>query len=256
MIKNFHIVRENLFRGGEPSFSDVVFLAQDLGIKKIISLDKLSGMMISPICKKFGLEQIIIDIDPSRLNSLKNLLIYNIHKLINPDIPTFVHCRRGKDRSGLFIALTRCLLDKWDCKKALKEAKKLGFGTGLELPIEKFYTKLICRACSSTHQDSNHVYDIVSGMHESDSIYRDEQFDPYYMSWAPFVDRNYRKFPEAFVDLTLYDEPYSTRENYGLKDINTEEERNNNRIPMVGMYNQNTQITNLIGPSLVGGGFI
>jgi protein tyrosine/serine phosphatase len=40
--------------------------------------------------------------------------------------PVFVHCRRGKDRTGVVIACYRIRHDGWSNQQALDEAKKLG----------------------------------------------------------------------------------------------------------------------------------
>jgi hypothetical protein len=254
MIKSFYKVRDNLYRGGAPSVADLISLVKKYGIEKVVSLDKEAGEKITPFCKKLGVEQVIIGIDPSNIKSLKNLLSHNINDLLSPDTLTFVHCRRGKDRAGLVIALSRCITDGWSSRKALKEAKSLGFGTGLDLPIEKFYTKLINKAGDEESTDSNDAYDIVSNTEDDyNNMYHDDQFD---LSFAPFADGNTRKYPEAFVDVKPYDEQYPTRENYGLKGIDTEEESKNVEIPSVGVYDQNTQITNMVGPSIISGGFV
>ena len=256
MIKNFHKVRKNLFRGGAPSGEDLSTLKNDFGIKKIISLDARVGDLIDPICKKLGMEHVVIDIQPSDISSLKNLLKLNIYKLIDDSVPTFVHCLHGKDRAGLFVGLVRCLLDNWDCKKAIKEAKKYGFGTGLSLKVEKFYTKLISKACEHEHEDSNHVYDVVMDARDTaENMYNDSTLDPYTLSWAPYADSSVRMFPYSSVEINEYDEHGATREEYGLKGIK-EEAPAGNHIPMVGVFDQPTDMTNRIGPSLIGGGFI
>lgn len=254
MIKNFHKVRANLYRGAAPSLSDVVALHRKFNIEKIISLDEGVGVHIAPVCKKLGIEHIIIPIYTKDINSLKHLLKLNITKLIDDSIPTFVHCLHGKDRTGLLIALCRCILDRWDFKKSLKEAKYLGFGTGLDFNIEKFYTKLIGRSCKNDH-DKNEAYDIVSNMNDYNGEYRDYTLDKEeQISWAPYGDSRMRTYPEAFVDKD-FDEQYQNRENYGLKGIN-DKEPDFEHIPMVGVYDQNTQVTNMVGPSLIGGGFV
>jgi len=253
MIKNFHFVRDHLWRGSAPTPEDVIALHKELGIQHIISLDELSGENISNICKKLNIKQTIIPLD-SNLRSVKYLLKHNIHSLINNDVPTFVHCRRGKDRTGLFLALCRCILDKWDCKKAIKEAEKLGFGTGLEYPLEKFYIKLIKRACTH-HQDDNHLDDIRSNIADLNREYRDYTLDSLYpLSWSPYTDISTRYYPGSQM-YKEYPEQYVTREEYGLKGINNKTQ-DSNMIPQVGIYDANTQITNFVGPSLVGGGFV
>jgi hypothetical protein len=254
MIKKFHNVRENLYRGGEPSLTDVVTLKKNFGIKTIISLDKKSGEYIKPLCKKIGIKHVIIPVDVTNKNSIKHLLKNNIFKLIDESVPTFVHCMRGKDRTGLFVALCRCLLDKWDCKKAIREAKELGFGTGLDHAMEKFYIKLICRA--DDNPDTNNAYDIVTNAYDTDNLYHDYTIDSVERgSWAPYADPSTRAYPLAFTESYYTDSSEQTRENYGLKGINSEEGKIT-QIPMVGVYDQNTQITNSFGPSLIGGGFV
>ena len=41
--------------------------------------------------------------------------------------PIFVHCRLGKDRTGLVIALYRVLYQQWDACTAWKEWKSFGY---------------------------------------------------------------------------------------------------------------------------------
>lgn len=254
MIKNFHTVRKNLYRGSKPSLSDIVALKNTLGIEKIISLDEQSGEYINSICKKLGIDHIIIPIEPHEKNTIKYLLKHNINDLIDENVPTFVHCKHGKDRTGLFIGLCRCLIDKWDCKKAIKEAKELGFGMHIDKKMEKFYMKLICQADNNV--DTNNAYDIVTNMYDGDETLRDYTFDSQERgSWTPYADPAIRSYPLAFMDTYYTDRPEQTRENYGLKGIN-EEEMESNQIPAVGVYDQNTQITNVTGPSLIGGGFV
>lgn len=254
MLKNFHLVRENLYRGAAPSLADIITLKNKFGIEKIISLDKPSGEYIKPLCKKIGIEQIIIPLNVRDKSSVKYLLKHNISKLIDEGVPTFVHCKRGKDRTGLFIALCRCLLDKWNCKKAIREAKELGFGTGIDGSMEKLYMKLICRA--DTDPDTNNAYDIVTNVNDNDNLFRDYTMDTTERgSWGPYADPEVRTYSLSMMDSYYTDSSEETRENYGLKGINDEEEESN-QIPAVGVYDQNTQITNLVGPSLIGGGFV
>lgn len=254
MVKHFHIVNDNLFRGAAPSTKDLLAFKR-AGIKKIISLDGEVGNNIAPICKLLKMEQIIIPIDAFKINTLKHLLKYNICELIQPNKATYIHCARGKDRTGLLVAMYRCLFDKWCCKDAVKEAKEFGFGTGLDLPIEKFYIKLITRCCSKDHVDENSAYDIVSNIYDSDSSYRDYTLtDPLQLSWHPAADYAVRKYPEGYVN-KYFEEQYPTRDDYGLKGILTEGPDYVN-MPSVGVYDQNTQGIVGFGPSMVGSGFI
>jgi tyrosine-protein phosphatase SIW14 len=40
--------------------------------------------------------------------------------------PVFVHCRRGKDRTGTVLACYRIQHDNWNNRRALEEAKSYG----------------------------------------------------------------------------------------------------------------------------------
>jgi protein-tyrosine phosphatase len=40
--------------------------------------------------------------------------------------PVFVHCLRGKDRTGTVVAVYRIARDGWTNRQALDEARKLG----------------------------------------------------------------------------------------------------------------------------------
>ena len=256
-MKNFHKVRPNLYRGGKPSLADLLMLKRKFGIKRIISLDVGIGQDIDPFCNKLDIEHIIIHLNVSYKNNLKNLLKYNIHNLVDSNIPTFVHCIHGRDRTGLFIALVRCSLDHWDCNKALKEAKILGFGTGMTFKMEKFYIKLICKACNHSHIDSNHAYDIVSNVGDMDAQFRDETFDSYNTSWAPYADKSQQEYPYQSTNTKEYDEQYPSREEYGIQGMDRENTNvGPDVLPNVGIYDQNAQITNLVGPSSLTGGFL
>ena len=258
MIKNFQKVRKNLYRGAKPSLSDVVSLYNNLHIQRIISLDEKCGKYIEPLCKKLGIEHIIIPLHTNDLNSLKYLFAYDIDQLINEEIPTFVHCLHGADRTGLLIALIRCQLDNWSCRRALKEAKCLKFGVRIDPETENFYIKFIKLACHhNDNTDENQAYDIVSNMNDYTGQYRDYTLDKEeQMSFAPYYgDSRMRKYPESYVD-KFFDEQYPTRADYGLEALHPKEDIHENTIPSVGVYDQNTQITNFTGPSLVGTGFV
>ncbi|MDA8082300.1 MAG: tyrosine-protein phosphatase [Nitrospiraceae bacterium] len=44
----------------------------------------------------------------------------------DPGVKTFIHCRRGKDRTGFVVALYRVLVDGWEIDAAYEEAVDYG----------------------------------------------------------------------------------------------------------------------------------
>lgn len=252
-MKNFSQVRPNLYRGSAPNLSDLHKLSEQFNIERIISLDQQSGEKINAVCRALNIEHIIIPLDHNE-QSIEELLQYKLSDLINSNIPTFIHCARGKDRTGFFIALVRCLLDHWSARKAIKEAKSLGFGTGIKKDLERIYLNLIVQSEPKNKIDQNFAYDIVTNVQTFNSANRDETLDPSDHSFSgAYADTATRKFPNALVD-PYYNAWEQTRENYGLP--SPMESRDSNVIPSVGVFDAATQITNTVGPSLVGGGFL
>jgi len=243
MIKTFKKVNENLYRGGAPNISDI-FILKKLGINKIISLDSQSADKIKECCKRNDIEQVIIPLylnDPTDfLDKVSDIVM---EKLFNSDKKIFIHCKHGKDRTGFFIALYRTLIDNWDCKKAIKEAKLNGFGTGITFPIQEFLLALIRTTCNSHKQDINTADDAVS-------MSRDTEFmDNAYYGLIPFIgEGNYPRGHIADVETTYpnrADYQSSGELTYPVSMVN---------FPQVGVFEPGTALTNLTGPSLVGGG--
>lgn len=162
MIRRFRKVTDNLYRGSAPNIEDVKKLHK-LGVRKIISLDELAGLSIDRICKDLGIEHIIIPLDIFNPISLVYLLKYNLKNLFKKHGPVFIHCAQGKDRTGFLIALYRIKFQNWDYKKALNEARHLGFGFLIDPGPIAFFERFL-KKCDKNHlhddYDSNDLYDM------------------------------------------------------------------------------------------------
>src|SRR5271165_4088025 len=176
MISNFHQVDKDLYRGAAPSIKDVAWLKHKYGINKIVSLDANAGHRINRATKLLGIKHIIVPIDIGKRSSLINFLSQDIEKLLGGG-KVFLHCLRGKDRTGLAVAMYRCEHDGWSCGKALKEANKYGFGIGVDPKVVHLYKKLIAKSCGCKDKDINSAYDIVSNQREYPSDYADYSLD-------------------------------------------------------------------------------
>lgn len=230
-----------------------------MGIKQIVSLDEASGRRIDRAAKLLGIKHVMLPIDINRRATLIKFLKQDIPKLFDDNGPTFVHCREGKDRTGLACAIYRCEEDGWSCGRAIKEAEKLGFGIGVSPKVVKLYKKLIKKACGckDDNHDVSYAYDIVSNQREYPSDYRDYTLDGWeQQSWSPYEDYRVREFPAAGVDIEWPDQ-YPSRINYGLDDSDLDESRDyGDGFPQSGQWDTSTNGIMGAGPSLVGSGYI
>lgn len=159
MPPRFDKVSDQIFRGGQPTPTDLKILADVYGIKRIISLDGNIGSKIAPLVNALNIEHIIIPISGDESKPLINFLKDSIDMLLKKQ-PVYIHCRHGSDRTGMAVAMYRTQVQGWDAVKALKEAKSYGFGDKLDPETEKLYTKAI------TDDDVNDVHDSFESAHD------------------------------------------------------------------------------------------
>jgi len=237
MIHRLRQVADGLYRGSAPSPKDVLWLKQNLGINKIVSLDEKTGEKIDRACKmlKIKHEKAYVNMDRK---SLTNLLKHNLKKLLLDGGPTFFHCEQGKDRTGLAAALFKCKYMGVKPEEAIQEAKSLGFGIGVDPKIVALYEKLI-RGCKPA-EDVNNV-DIVSNEREYISDNRSSFLDEGHQgSFAPYLSKT-RQYPYDAV-YNYINEQSPTRENYQStwSDKKQEQEADEDGdVPLVGQYDSN-----------------
>ncbi|MBV9613485.1 MAG: tyrosine-protein phosphatase [Acidobacteriaceae bacterium] len=152
-VRNFDRVNEHLFRGGEPTLVGLQELGA-MGVKLDIDLREVGeGTEIEKqAAEKLGIKYVNIPFPPlsapgkERIERALSLL------LSNESEAAFVHCRRGKDRTGTVIACYRIQHDHWDNQKALAEAKQHGMSfteRGMKAYILHFTPISISAAVSS-----------------------------------------------------------------------------------------------------------
>jgi hypothetical protein len=220
-----------LYRGSHPTPQDVVELKDKLGIKKIVSLDKETGDRINRTCKLLGIQHVMIPIDHDR-KSLYHFLQQDMKKVFLEGGPTFMHCREGKDRTGLAAAMIKCRFLGMDPEAAIKEAKSLGFGIGLPPNTVHLFEKLI-RSCKSA-KDTNSA-DIVSNEREYKGDNRDSFLDEGHQgSFAPYLDHTRQNPMDALYPYTLDQSP--TRENYPDTPLFQHDPSKSVTVPNVGEY--------------------
>lgn len=248
MIRRFLQVTPGLYRGSAPSPQDVLDLKDNYGVKKIVSLDEASGNRIDRSCKILNIKHIMLPIDGTK-KSLLNFLRNNFKELLIDGGPTFVHCKYGKDRTGLAVALFKCKYMGISPQDAIKEAKKLGFGIGVDPHIIKLYENII-KSCKPN--DINDA-DIVSLQRENVTDTRSGLLDEGHRgSFAPYLDQTkHSPFDNVINDVN---EQSPTRENYEAYK-NPIPGKSENELPLVGQYNNGAGMYGA-GPLFPAGGFI
>lgn len=152
MLKNFSKVTKKLYRGGKPSYDDLIELHK-LGIKKIVSLDEQSGLDIEDICKALGFEHIIWGLttgDDPKVAALKSKII----PTLTLGGPTYIHCKHGKDRTSMAVAMFR-IYTGWSLKDALEEAKQFNMGVGLSKSTHDSYFNAVKEYYTEFDQNNN-----------------------------------------------------------------------------------------------------
>lgn len=227
MIKRFRKITDGLYRGSAPSVKDVIKLHKFYGVKKIVSLDEVSGNNIDRICKLLGIEHIQIPVDGTKLSLIK-LLSHNLKDLLLSGGPTFVHCKEGKDRTGFVSALFKCKYMGANLRDALDEAKRMGFGVNENPEFIHMLESTLHKLCG----DSNSA-DIVENEREYMQDGHSSALDHADRgSFSPYLDK-LKQYPFDAVYNDEYDQ-YPTRENMSKDPVKIPDPVG--EVPLVGMF--------------------
>jgi protein tyrosine/serine phosphatase len=126
-VRNFEKVNEQVYRGGDPTAVGLTELGA-MGIKVDLDLREASDAtkVEKEQAEKLGMKYVNIPMKP--FSAPTNDVLEHALALLGQARPgpVFVHCRRGKDRTGVVIACYRIQHDGWSNQQALDEAKKHG----------------------------------------------------------------------------------------------------------------------------------
>ncbi len=122
-VKNCCQVTTNLFRGAQPTAEGIKQL-KALGIRTVINLrafhsdqDKVAGT---------GLKSVRFETKPWHAEEEDVVGVLKVVTDTN-NLPVFVHCQRGADRTGLMCAMYRIVVCGWTKPEAIDEMKNGGF---------------------------------------------------------------------------------------------------------------------------------
>jgi protein tyrosine phosphatase (PTP) superfamily phosphohydrolase (DUF442 family) len=125
-IPNFHQLNEHVYRGGQPTDKGWASLAR-LGVNTVVDLRVEGEHSISAerrAVETSGMRYVSLPM--SRIAAPSDEQVSRALAVLASGERVFVHCRRGKDRTGTLIACYRISFDRWQNQKALDEATSLG----------------------------------------------------------------------------------------------------------------------------------
>lgn len=157
LVPNFHRVDAEMYRGGRPAYREDVYLKfAELGIRTVINLEGGSQArreqdVIERVNKKLAeqgkpsLSFISFPIDSFTGTVLSSPSTRGMDQLFT-DIakapkPIYMHCKYGKDRTGMAVVLYRMWRGESDFEDAMAEANYYHFSYwnfGLKRTIEHF----------------------------------------------------------------------------------------------------------------------
>ncbi|HEU6447677.1 MAG TPA: tyrosine-protein phosphatase [Verrucomicrobiae bacterium] len=122
-ISNFFQVTTNLYRGAQPTAAGMKQL-KAMGIKTIVNLrafhsdkDEVAGT---------GLKNVRFEMEPWHPEEDDAVKFLKVVTDTN-NLPVFVHCQRGADRTGMMCAMYRVVVCGWSKQQAIDEMTEGGF---------------------------------------------------------------------------------------------------------------------------------
>lgn len=122
-LRNMGRVSSVIYRGAQPEPEGYATLKK-MGVRTVISIRKQSE---KKEIEAAGMESVEIPVNP--FGPLESDTIKKIIAVMTDPSrqPVFLHCRRGKDRTGALIAAYRIEIDGWSLEEAEAEMKAFGF---------------------------------------------------------------------------------------------------------------------------------
>lgn len=122
-LGNCFQVSADLFRSDQPHAADLPAM-QALGIKSLLSLRQFHGE--DELIERAGL--VLLDEGMSAGAVSVDELVSALRKFQAAPKPVLVHCWKGSDRAGFFVAGYRIIFQGWSRETAIDEMRHGGFG--------------------------------------------------------------------------------------------------------------------------------
>ena len=127
-MPNFGVVSERLYRGGQPENTGLAELRK-LGVDIVVNLRDEPDRIARERAMVEGLGMRYVSIPWQAWEGPNAEQVAQFLKLLrdNSDRKVFVHCRRGAERTGVFIATYRMAHENWSPDQALEEMEQFRF---------------------------------------------------------------------------------------------------------------------------------
>jgi protein tyrosine/serine phosphatase len=131
---NFGVVQAGMYRGGQPTPDEVAALGRDLNVRTIIRLSRGNPVAERTAARLANIDLIEIPIDPKKVGTADPATQDAVERAFaifaDPRrAPVYIHCDRGRDRTGYLVALYRARAQKWSFPKIRDELARYGHGT-------------------------------------------------------------------------------------------------------------------------------
>jgi protein tyrosine/serine phosphatase len=113
-VDNFGVVSHDLWRGARPTTIGMQTL-QQMGVKTIIDLEERDASAEIPP----GINYVRLPVSPMRCDRVDGAAL--LRAIETSPKPIFIHCRQGRDRTGLAVAMYRCKVEGMPADDAIKE---------------------------------------------------------------------------------------------------------------------------------------
>ena len=126
---NLGVVNANVFRGAQPN-ADELWRLRDEGFRSVVNFRRSEedGAPEAAACADLGLRYHSLPwsgkdetIDPQLVTRFLDILDDSAN------LPAFVHCKRGAERTGTMIAIYRIEREGWSAEDAYAEMERYGF---------------------------------------------------------------------------------------------------------------------------------
>lgn len=138
-LPNMFKMNDYVYRGGRPTLAGMKQLKK-MGVTTILNIENDEGAIVNDkkLAAAVGLRWITVPFATFKKPS--DAKVDYVLKLLQDRSlgPIYLHCKHGRDRTGMIMGLYRVEVDGWHPKTAYKEMKDRGFRT-LIWTLDNYY---------------------------------------------------------------------------------------------------------------------